>query len=199
MLYWLDEWMREVGLMGKKGQQSMHQIKYIIAKAFGKLTKNSETISDYLRSQGMIVGRNCHIYSDLFTAESFLVEIGDNVTISNGVQLITHDNSICKVLPEFTDTFGAISIGNNSFIGAKAVIMRGVSIPQNTIVGAGSVVTHSFTVERTIIAGNPAKVVSDWDTYAQKYANIAVNISGCKGEDKKSLILQSAKCLRNRW
>jgi acetyltransferase-like isoleucine patch superfamily enzyme len=146
----------------------------------------------------MRVGQNCHIYSDLFTAESFLVEIGDNVTVSNGVQFITHDNSICKVLPEFTDIFGAIKIGSNSFVGAKTVIMRGVTIPANTIIGAGSVVTRSFTEERTIIAGNPARVVGNWDTYAKKYANIAVNVSAVQGEAKEALILQSAERLQNK-
>ena len=176
----------------------MHWLKYAIARIVVKLTGNDEAICRYLRKTGMKIGENCHIYSDVFTGEGFLVEIGDNVTISNGVQLITHDNSICKVLPEFSDTFGAIKIGSNSFIGAKTVIMRGVTIAPNTIVGAGSVVTRSFTEERTIIAGNPARVVGNWENYAAKYADVAVNVTNVQGEEREALIRKSAECLQSR-
>ena len=128
-----------------------------------------------------VVGMNCHIYSDLATSESYLIEIGDNVTISNGVQFITHDNSVCKVMPQFTNIFGRIKIGENSFIGAKSIVMMGVNIPANTIVGAGSVVTRSFVEERTIIAGNPARIIGNWDAYESKFSDLAVDISGFAG------------------
>lgn len=94
-----------------------------------------------------IVGDNCNIYSDLITGEPYLISIGNNVTISNNVQFITHDNSICKIIPDKSDVVGEIKIGNNCFIGARTVILPGVSVADNTIVGAGSVVTKSI-IER---------------------------------------------------
>ncbi len=170
----------------------MQFLKFLFAKIICKLKNDDEVISAYFRKEGMKVGKNCHIYSNIVTSESHLIEIGDNVTISNGVQLITHDNSICKVCPELTDTFGFIHIGDNSFIGAKTVILPGVSLPNNTIVGSGSVVTKSFSEERTILAGNPAKVVSTWDRFKEKRAKYGVNISNSSAEEKKEQSLWSA-------
>ena len=174
----------------------MQLLKYLWAKTLCRLKGNDdEQISIYLRNAGAQVGKNCHIYSDIATSESHLITVGDNVTISNGVQFITHDNSICKVRPEFTDTFGYIRIGNNSFIGAKTVILPGVEIPANTIIGSGSVVTKSFTEERTILAGNPAKIVSTWDKYEEKHAGRAVNIDKCTPEQIKEKSIWSAQQL----
>lgn len=87
-----------------------------------------------------------------------MVTIGNNVTISAPVQLLTHDNSIIKMSKgEVTDTFGAISIGDNCFIGASTLILPGVTLADNVIVAAGSVVTKSFLESNIIIGGNPAK------------------------------------------
>lgn len=170
-------------------------LKWFIAKVLCKLKGNNDPMNRFFRKQGAEIGENCNIYSNIATSESYLIHIGNNVTISNGVQLITHDNSICKVMPQFTDTFGHVSIGDNSFIGAKTVILPGVTIPANTIVGSGSVVTKSFTEERTILGGNPAKVISTWDKYTQKNENRGVNIDGCTADKIKELALWSAsKC-----
>lgn len=70
---------------------------------------------DFYRRKGVRIGINCAIYSPIITPESYLISIGDNVTIAPGVKFITHDNSISKILPEFTDVFGRINIGNNCF------------------------------------------------------------------------------------
>ena len=98
----------------------------------------------YLMKKGVSLGKGCHIYSDISSTESYLITLGDNVTISNGVQFITHDNSVSKVIPNVSDVFGKIYIGNNVFIGAKTTILPGVIIEDNTIIAAGCVVTKSF-------------------------------------------------------
>lgn len=170
----------------------MQILKWFIAKVLCKLKGSNEPMNRYFRKEGAQIGENCNIYSNIVTSESYLIHIGNNVTISNGVQLVTHDNSICKVLPQYTDTFGHITIGDNSFIGAKVVILPGVTIPANTIVGSGSVVTKSFTEERTILGGNPAKVISTWDKYAEKNGGRGVNIENCTPEKVKELALWSA-------
>lgn len=52
-----------------------------------------------------------------------MIEIGNNVTIAGHVELVTHDNSTSKVLPNTTDLFGKIKIGTTVFIGTRSVIM----------------------------------------------------------------------------
>lgn len=135
--------------------------KYFFAKVKYKLLgSNDEIISNYFRKQGIEVGQNCHLYSDITTSESYLIHIGNNVTVSNSVQFLTHDNSICKVLPNFTDLFGRIMIGDNCFIGSHTIILPGVNLTDNIIVAAGSVVTKSFYDDKVIIGGGTSQ--SDW-------------------------------------
>ena len=61
-----------------------------------------------------------------------------------------------------------VKIGNNCFIGAKAIILPGVSIGDNVIVGAGSVVTKNIP-SNVVVAGNPAKIIMSIDEFTQKH------------------------------
>ncbi len=51
-----------------------------------------------------------------------------------------------------------VSIGDNAFIGAHCIILKGVAIGEGAIVGAGSVVTKSIPPFE-IWGGNPAKFI----------------------------------------
>lgn len=53
---------------------------------------------------------------------------------------------------------GAITIGNDVWIGARAIVMSGVTIGDGAVVGAGSVVTRDVP-PYSIVAGAPAVVV----------------------------------------
>ncbi len=50
----------------------------------------------------------------------------------------------------------SISIGNNVFIGANTIVLKGVNIGNNVIIGAGSVVARDIP-QGEVWAGNPAK------------------------------------------
>lgn len=154
--------------------------------------RGGEHLIKYLKAQGMRIGNNCRIFCDISTSESYLVEIGDNVTVSGNVTLITHDASIQKAMPDVTDLFGKIKIGNNCFIGHGAIIMYGVTIPDNTIIAAGSVVTKSISVGGKIVGGNPARIIGDIESFAERYKENAVNIKGMTTEDKKKLLENDA-------
>lgn len=136
----------------------------------------------------MKIGKNPRIFSDIMTTEPYLIEIGDNVTISSDVQLITHDNSIIKCNINATDLFGKITIGSNCFIGARSLILYGVTLADSTIVAAGSVVTKSVHESGKIIAGNPAKVIGNISDFADKYAEYAVNLRGGRNSLQNMLL-----------
>lgn len=51
-----------------------------------------------------------------------------------------------------------IRIGDKTWIGFNASILKGVEIGERAVVGAGSVVTRSVPA-RTVVAGNPARVI----------------------------------------
>ena len=142
----------------------MNTIKYILVKIISKIKreKHKESILKFFRKQGIRIGSNTNICSNIVTSEAYLIEIGDKTTISTNVEFVTHDNSISKVLPNTTDLFGRITIGKNCFIGESSIIMYGVTLADNIIVASGSVVTRSFDESNIIIGGNPARKISTW-------------------------------------
>ena len=56
-----------------------------------------------------------------------------------------------------------ITVGKNSFIGARAMILPGVSIGDQAIVGAMSVVSRDVP-DHQIVVGNPAKKIGERPT-----------------------------------
>ena len=149
------------------------EIRYFVAKVKSKLFSSHSPMINYYRSKGITIGENCLICSNIVTSESFLISIGDNTTISTNVSLITHDYSAHILIEGKSDLYGRIIIGSNCFVGANSTILYGVTLGNNIVVAAGSVVTKSFNEEGIIIAGNPARIIGNWDDYKKKYAKKA--------------------------
>ena len=167
----------------------MYNISYFFAKVKYKLChNNSEVISCHFRRLGMTIGKGSVITCNIMTPEPYLIRIGSNVTIANGVQFVTHDNSISKVIPGTTDLFGEIIIGDNCFIGAKSTILYGVEIANSVIIAAGSVVTKSIKEERVVVAGNPARIISHWDSFAEKSKKYAISVDGLIEPERERVI-----------
>ncbi|KJS71090.1 MAG: hypothetical protein JL56_15700 [Desulfotomaculum sp. BICA1-6] len=168
-----------------------------IAAYFGGNRK--EIINNFFRKCGVKIGKNATICCNMLSSEPYLINIGDNVTISNDVQIITHDNSIIKITKgEKTDIFGEVVIGNNCFIGARSIIMYGVTLTNNIIVAAGSVVTKSFYEPYTIIGGNPAKKIGSWDAFFAKNQYYAHNVKGFSYNQKRDLLSDKSKIIGNK-
>lgn len=118
-----------------------------------------------LRRRGAIIGKNVHLMSsviDKYTA--FLIEIGDNVTITNAI-VLAHDASTKKTLG-YTKIKKTI-IGSNVFIGMGAIVLEGTHIGNNVIIGAGSIVNGDIP-DNSVVVGNPGKVVCSFDEYIEK-------------------------------
>ena len=146
----------------------MKDIEYLIAKAKSKIFNNKEHINLFFRNQGMRIGVNCNIVGNISTPEADLISIGNNVTVGDQVDFITHDNSISKIDDKCYNLFGRITIGDNCFIGERSIIMYGVTLANNIIVASGSVVVNSFSEEKIIIGGNPAVKIGTWDNFYKK-------------------------------
>lgn len=91
--------------------------------------------------------------------------IGKHCSIASGVHIYTHDSirwsllNLKKDRKNYTHIDRApVKIGNNVFIGANSVILKGVTIGNKVIIGALSLVNKDIP-DNSIAVGNPAKIV----------------------------------------
>lgn len=132
-----------------------------------------------------------------FGSEPFLISIGRNCLVTNGVSFITHDGSIQVPLIKLGEriedvyskksTFSKIEIGDNVFIGVGVIILPGSKISSNSIVAAGSVVKGAFR-EGVVIAGNPAKEICELEDYFLKNRDRIINLEDSRLDRKKAIL-----------
>jgi acetyltransferase-like isoleucine patch superfamily enzyme len=91
--------------------------------------------------------------------------IGENCSISAGVQIYSHDTVRWALTDGAAEAERApVQIGNNCFIGALCVIARGITIGHQCVVGAHSFVSRDLE-SRSIAVGSPAQVVGRVDVH----------------------------------
>ena len=135
------------------------------------------------RRRGVSIGQDCRIYTRNFGSEPFLVTIGDRVTLTSGVFVLTHDGSTGLVKSQDGNRyqrFLPVTIGNDVFVGVNSIIMPGVTIGNEVVIGAGSVVTKDVA-GGSVIGGNPARVITSFDKFKQKIEDTCVNDSELVG------------------
>lgn len=117
-------------------------------------------------SQGVIFnGKPDYIQQDAYLDPSGGLTIEKDVVISTKVIILTHDWSFLKRANsqggvKINSAFKAVTVGENSFIGAGAIILPGTTIGKNCIIGAGAVV-KGIIENYSIVAGNPCRVIGD--------------------------------------
>lgn len=147
------------------------------------------TPESYARFLGVTVGTGCSIATKGFSREGYLITIGDNVQITEGVKLYTHGGGwvLRSEYPDF-DSFGKITIGNNVYIGNNAMIMPGVTIGNNVVVGGGTVVTKSIP-DNVVIAGSPARIVKNMSSYKDSLLPYNLRCKSMGYDEKKRYLL----------
>ena len=122
-------------------------------------------------------GRNIHFGKNVFvnSACTFMdrggIYIDDEVFIGPKVNLITINHDI-NPFNRNTTICKPIHIEKRVWIGVAATILPGVRIGENSIIGANAVVTKDVP-SNTIVGGNPAKVIKtiDVEQYKQELQN----------------------------
>jgi acetyltransferase-like isoleucine patch superfamily enzyme len=123
------------------------------------------------RRAGMTMGEECSITGlPFFGSEPYLITIGNQVGIADGVSFITHDGGtrVFRHMDRYKNVlkYGRINILDNCIIGQRVIILPGVTIGPNSVVAAGSVVTRSIPAD-VLAAGNPAKPIMTLEQYAE--------------------------------
>ena len=149
-----------------------------IKDALKKLVLGPKASSDsyvaHLRSLGMVIGDNTVVYSPrrciIDGTRPWMIEIGKNVSITEGVTILTHgyDWSVFKgMYGDVLGSAGRVKIGDNVFIGMNSTILKGVTIGSNVVIGANSLINKDVP-DNCVVVGNPQRVVCDIDSYLEK-------------------------------
>lgn len=166
------------------------------------LLLNREVPTETLIKRGMRVGSGFNRQQGCFLdpTHCFLIEIGNDVTMSIRVTLMAHDAST-KKLTGYT-RIGRIKIGNGVFIGANTTVLPGVTIGDGAVIGAGSVVTHDIPAG-CVAAGIPARAISTTEVLTRKTLDAMdkdVNVfdagfrmGGGLTEEKKAALLRATE------
>lgn len=158
----------------------IQRLLYVNSRLYMKLYLN------YLKKRGMdIKGKPNYIGENVYFdgADYSKINLNDNVTISREVMFLTHDYSMHTVykgldienLQKVIDKdnqdslliLKGISVGKNSFIGARSSLLPGTKIGDNVLVGACSVVRGNIP-DNSIVMGNPAKIVGNTDKWIDR-------------------------------
>lgn len=84
------------------------------------------------------------------------IVIGDDTLVGPNVQILTVNHPLLPTERlNKTNLVKNVSIGDNVWIGAGAIVLPGVNIGDGTVVGAGSIVSKSLD-SNSLYVGNPA-------------------------------------------
>lgn len=117
--------------------------------------------ADCLIRADIEMGVHCTVNS--FTVLGGKIRMGDTVRVANNVSIMGFNHGhedLEKPICAQPHTEEGITIGDDVWIGANAVIVDGVKIGSHSLVAAGSVVTRDVP-QYSIVGGNPARVIRD--------------------------------------
>ena len=109
----------------------------------------------------VIIGNNTRI--GLHNTIIGPVKIGNNVNLAQGITVTALNHNFTdstKRIDEQGVSTNPVTVGDDIWIGANAVILPGVNIGNHSVVAAGAVVTKDVPAH-SLVAGVPAKVIKE--------------------------------------
>lgn len=105
------------------------------------------------------VGENFYANFDCIFLDVCEIRIGDNCFIAPGVHIYTATHPLDPNERIAGTEYGIpVSIGNNVWIGGRAVINPGVKIGNNVVIASSAVITKDVQ-DNVVVGGNPAKII----------------------------------------
>lgn len=104
------------------------------------------------------IGNNSHINRGCVIDARGTINVGNNVSISHNVNLITGGHDIQS--RHFNGLFEKITIEDYAWLGIGCTILKNVHIGKGAVVCAGAIVTKDVP-DFAIVAGVPAKIIGE--------------------------------------
>ena len=109
------------------------------------------------------VGENFYANFDCVFLDVCEIRIGDNCMIAPGVHIYTATHPLDPMERISGVEYGKpVTIGNNVWIGGRAVINPGITIGNNVVIASGAIVTKDVP-DNAVVGGNPAKIIKEID------------------------------------
>ena len=108
------------------------------------------------------IGRNTSLNYRCMVVAHEKITIGNDVQVGPNVLFYDHEHDFGEKdgLKNLKYKTEPIEIGNNVWIGANVVILRGTKIGDNCVVGAGSVIKGNFSNNSVIIQERDTKIIN---------------------------------------
>ena len=140
----------------------------------------------YAKKIGVNMKGTVHLYGNIsWSTEPWIITLGDNVHITDGVKFITHDGGTLLFrdrVPDLEIT-KPITVGDNVYIGNDVIILPGVTIGNDVVIGAGAVVSRDIP-DNSLAVGVPAKVIKTADEYFEKLQKESLHLGHLRGKEK---------------
>lgn len=121
------------------------------------------TVWSNLAGEGRIeIGNYCLICPGVRISSALYIKIGDNCMFANEAFVTDADWHGIYDRSESVGNAAPVIIGNNVWVGDRAMIFKGVTVGDNSIIGAGAVVIKDVP-PNVCVGGNPAQVVKVLD------------------------------------
>lgn len=146
----------------------------------------------YAKKIGVNMGDNVHIYGNVsWGSEPWIITLGNNVHITDGVRFITHDGGTLLYRDKIPDLeiTKPITLGDDVYVGNNVLFMPGATVGNNVIIGAGAVVTRSIP-DNSVAVGVPAKVIKTADEYLEKIQRESLHLGHLKYEAKDKALME---------
>lgn len=106
----------------------------------------------------IVIGDRCFFNRNCSITSVGNISIGEQCIFANNVVIVDHDHNIGFDKEEHPYIIEDIHIGNHVWVGANAVILKGVTIGDNAVIAAGAVVNRDVE-SGCIYGGIPAKKI----------------------------------------
>jgi acetyltransferase-like isoleucine patch superfamily enzyme len=146
---------------GRSLRRFFHAVRKRVLKGIAKAFPLNAVRVRALRAAGYDVGRDVYVGTELHVTDLLFedlcrFEIGDRVAIAQRVLVIlSSDPNESRLRDSFPAIRGAVTICDDAWIGAGAILLPNVTVGECAVVAAGAVVTKDV-LPRTVVAGNPA-------------------------------------------